>query len=168
MPTPAIRKPLMNEQIRGKEVRLLDQTGQFIGIVARDLALQKAKELGIDLVLITAGNPPVCRLIEVGKYLYEISKKHKHAPVHKEKELSLSVNIAQHDFDTRVRHAQEFLEKGHTVRVILAFTGRESAHAELGFDVVNRFISSQGAHVKATPVKRAGNKLFVSLHASHK
>jgi translation initiation factor IF-3 len=168
MATTHIKKPLINEQIRGKEFRVVDQNHEFLGILSRETAFAKAKELGLDLILINPGVPPVCRIMDVGKYLYEESKKHKHVANHKEKELSLSVNIGQHDFDTRVRQSREFLEKGHPVRVVLAFTSRESAHPELGFDVVNKFLTTLSDCAKHTPPKRAGNKVFTTLQPAKK
>jgi len=106
-----------------------------------------ARELGVDLVEIAPNaNPPVCKLIDYGKFRYEQAKKEKETKKHqhasKLKEIQLSATIDQHDFQTKLQHAINFLCDDMKIRVVLKFRGREIAHKEIGFDVINRFVSA--------------------------
>jgi len=134
----------INEEIRANEVRLIGAEGEQVGIVKLADALDTAAEKGLDLVLISPNaEPPVCRIMDYGKYRFERIKKEKEArknqQVVKIKEIQLSCNIGKHDFDTRVNRAHEFLADGNKVKVILRFKGREMSHLENGREVLARF-----------------------------
>ena len=114
-------------------------TGEQLGIMKLPDAIRRAQELGLDLVEIAANaNPPVCRIVDFGKFKYEISKhdKDKRSAGSRLKEIKFRVNIDQHDYETKLRHAEEFLDKGNKVRVQLQYRGREMAHQELGMELM--------------------------------
>ena len=131
-----------NERIRAREVRLLGPDGKQIGIVPRDEALEAAKATGLDLVEISANaNPPVCRILDFGKYMYEESKRKKEnrakaASSSKIKEVKFRVRTEEHDYLTKLRHGEEFLFKGNKLMLSLMFRGRENEHKDLGLEVV--------------------------------
>lgn len=138
------RGPRKNERIRAREVRLLSPEGNQIGIVSRDEALKLAQEVGLDLVEISAtARPPVCRILDFGKYMYEESKrkkenKSKSVSSTKIKEVKFRVRIEEHDYVTKLRHAEEFLFRGSKVKISLMFRGREMEHTELGIEVLRK------------------------------
>jgi translation initiation factor IF-3 len=131
-----------NERIRAREVRLLGPDGQQIGVVSRDEALTAAKRVGLDLVEISASaRPPVCRILDFGKYMYEEAKrkkenKSKGASSTKIKEVKFRVRTEEHDYMTKLRHGEEFLYKGNKLKMSLMFRGRENEHKPLGLEVV--------------------------------
>lgn len=136
----------INGKIRAREVRVIGDDGQQLGVIPLSEAIVLARNKGVDLVEIAPNaNPPVCRLIEFGKYKYELEKRQKenrksqHA--NKVKEIQLSANIDPHDFKTKVAHAIEFLCEDMKVKASLRFRGREMAHTEFGFKVVRQFIA---------------------------
>ena len=119
------------------------------GVMSTRDAMKLAEEHGMDLVEISPNaDPPVCRIMDFGKYRYNESikekKARKQAHLHSRsvKEVKFHANVAEHDFETKVNHAQKFLEKGHKVKLSLQFRGRENAHRELGFEVINRVIKA--------------------------
>jgi len=127
-------------------VRLLDEEGKQIGIVTKLEALQKAKELNLDIVEIAPGaKPPVAKLIDFKKFKYQEAKKERENRKSQKnvgvKEIRLRPFIGQHDFDTRLNRAKEFLEEGNQVKLSLFFRGREITRKEFGFDVMKRFIA---------------------------
>ena len=132
----------MNNRIRAREVRvILASTGQQLGVMKTQDALRQAQGLGLDLVEVAPqANPPVCRIVDYGKFKYEAAKhdkKEKHASS-KLKEIKFRVNISTHDYETKLRHGEEFLDKGNKVRVQLQFRGREMAHQDLGMLLMGR------------------------------
>ncbi len=132
-----------NERIRVREVRLIGPDARQIGIVPTYEALKMAKKHGLDLVEISpTARPPVCRILDFGKYKYELSKKGKDTKPagSKIKEVKLRVRIEQHDFMVKLRRAEHFLDKGFKVKLTLSFRGRENEHKNLGFDVINRTV----------------------------
>lgn len=136
----------MNGKIRAREVRVIGADGKQLGIVSLGDALTMARNLGVDLVEIAPNaTPPVCRLVDFGKYRYEQakrdkeSKKHQHAT--RVKEVQLSAKIDPHDLAVKVEHAIGFLCEDMKVKVSLRFRGREMAHTEFGFDVVKKFLA---------------------------
>ena len=136
-----------NDRIRAREVRLIGPYGKQVGIVSRDEALDLAKRAGLDLVEISPqARPPVCRILDFGKFKYEQSKKGKDkAPSGpKLKEVKFRVRIEQHDYMTKLRHAEEFLFKGNKVKLSLMFRGREMEHQELGLEVIQRALADRG------------------------
>jgi translation initiation factor IF-3 len=133
----------INERIRVPQVRLIDTTGEQIGIVPTREALRMAIEKGLDLVEISpTAKPPVCKIMDYGKYKYELNKKAKNAKkkqhIIQMKEMRLRPKIEEHDYQFKLKHIQEFLEKGSKVKVFVEFRGREMAHQELGQKIVQR------------------------------
>ncbi|MDR1433142.1 MAG: translation initiation factor IF-3 [Puniceicoccales bacterium] len=132
-----------NEKIRAKEVRVVDSSGQQLGVMQTYEAISIAKKQGLDLVEISPNaNPPVCKILDFGKYKYDESKKNKGTPKQasaKTKEVKLRVAIDANDYNTKMRHAIEFLEHGNKLKLSLMFRGREMAHTELGFELVKKF-----------------------------
>jgi translation initiation factor IF-3 len=135
----------MNERIRVREVRLIDAEGKQVGIVPTDEARRMAIEAGFDLVEVAPdGRPPVCKIMDYGKYKYEQKKKaHSGKKVHhaKIKEVRLRPRTEDHDYGVKLRHAREFLEKGDKVQIILMYRGRELVHQEVGRALLERFIA---------------------------
>ena len=128
-------------------MRLLDEDGKQIGVVSKLEALQKAKELNLDVVEIASNaKPPVAKLIDFKKFKYQEAKKERDAKKNQKnvgvKEIRLRPFIGQHDFDTRKAQAQEFLNEGNQVKLVVFFRGREITRKEFGFEVMKRFISS--------------------------
>ena len=137
---------LVNEEIKLKEVRVIGVEGEAIGIMSSEAALELAEREGYDLVLMAAqANPPVCRIMDYGKYRFEREKKEKEAKKNRTvelKEIQLSCRIDTHDFETKARHAQKFLESGNKVRVVMRFRGREMSHMAIGQEIMERFRNS--------------------------
>ncbi|RKY37123.1 MAG: translation initiation factor IF-3 [Candidatus Omnitrophota bacterium] len=136
----------VNERIFAKTVRLIGPNGEQLGIFPRDLALRKAEEFELDLVEVAPqADPPVCRIMDFAKYKYEQEKKEREAKRHHRhaqlKEIRLSPRIDNHDYQIKLKHIQEFLEKGHKVRVRMFFRGREVAHQEIGRKLIDRLIT---------------------------
>jgi translation initiation factor IF-3 len=143
-------------------VRVLDETKQQLGVMTLGEALRLAQSKGLDLVEIAAtATPPVCRIVNYGKLLYEEAKSHKESrnPGNKMKELQLSAGIDPHDFSVKLNRAIEFLCDDMKVRVKLRFRGRQRAHKEFGFGVVNRFVQEAAAYGHAdAPPKMLGER----------
>jgi translation initiation factor IF-3 len=141
--TPSREGPRVNEQIGVPEVRLIDENGDNIGVVSRDDALTRAAEAGLDLVEVSPGaTPPVCKILDYGRFKYEDQKKKSEARKRQKtidvKEIKMRPNIDQHDYDVKMRSIQRFLAEGDKVKVTLRFRGREMAHQELGMKVLDR------------------------------
>jgi len=133
----------VNQQIRAKEVRLIDNEGEQIGIQSLDDALDKAEERGFDLVEVAPqANPPVCKIMDYGKYKYEQAKKRqkqkKNQNVMKVKEVQMGVKIQDHDFNVKLKQARRFLNDKNKVKVRIRFRGREMVHKDLGYDLMER------------------------------
>ena len=124
---------MINEKIRAKEVRLIGEEGEQLGIMTSREALDKAREADLDLVMVAPnGKPPVCKIIDYGKYRYELARKEKEAKKKQKtieiKEIRLSPNIDSNDLNTKLSAARKFLAKGNKVKITLRFRGREMAH----------------------------------------
>ena len=135
---------LINEEIKVKEVRVVGEDGEAIGIMTPEAALKIAYDQGYDLVLMAPqAQPPVCRIMDYGKYRFERDKKEKEAKKKQQvielKEIQLSCRIDTHDFDTKARHAIKFLESGNKVRVVMRFKGREMSHVGIGQEIMTKF-----------------------------
>src|SRR5881396_2392683 len=132
----------VNGRIRAREVRvILGTNGEQLGVMKLNDALRRAQSLGLDLVEVApTANPPVCKIIDFGKFRYDISKhtKDKKPASSKLKEIKFRVNIDEHDYLTKIRHGEEFLDRGNKVRVQLQFRGREMAHQEFGIKLMER------------------------------
>ena len=147
---------------------VLASTSEQLGVMKLQDALRKAMELGLDLVEVSANAvPPVCRIVDFGKFKYELSKHEKEKKQNaasKMKEVKFRVNIGTHDYETKMRHAEEFLDKGNKVRMLLQFRGREMAHQELGMGLMAKIrqnLESMG-HPEAPP-KLIGRNIFMML-----
>jgi translation initiation factor IF-3 len=141
----AKNKTRINEELRGKEFRVISPTGEMIGILSKAEALRKAEEFGLDLVEISPNaNPPVCKIIDFGKYQYELAKKDKIQRKNQQqqqlKELRFKPRTEKHDFDFKTKHARGFLESGNKVKATVMFRGREITHKEYGRDILERFV----------------------------
>ena len=135
--------PRVNEQIENSQVRLIDETGENLGVIDIQDARDKADAVGLDLVEI-AGNsdPPVCKILDYGKFKYQAQKRASEARKKQKtidvKEIKMRPNIDQHDYDVKMRSMVRFLNEGDKVKVTLRFRGREMAHQELGMKVLER------------------------------
>ena len=161
--------PRMNNMIRVPEIRCIDEDGEQLGVIRTRDALVRAHEAGLDLVEINAtANPPVCRIMDHGKFKYEQDKKKKEqkkrTTVVKLKEVKFHVNVGDHDYETKLRHAFEFLEEGHRVKFSLMFRGRENAHRELGFELMKRVTAdiAEVATVEQAP-RLQGRNIFMMV-----
>jgi translation initiation factor IF-3 len=136
----------VNGKIRAREVRVIGMDGKQLGVFPLNDALGMARQHGVDLVEISAAAvPPVCRLVEIGKFRYELAKKEKESKRHQHastvKEIQLSPRIDPHDLGIKIVHAVEFLCEDMKVKAALKFRGREMAHTEVGFEVINKFLA---------------------------
>jgi translation initiation factor IF-3 len=139
----------MNERIRAREVRVIGADGEQLGIMTPQDATRKAREQALDLVEISAtAQPPVCRIMDYGKFLYEQEKKERAAKKNQKqivlKEVKFSVNVDEHDYVTKRNHVLRFLGEGDKVKASLRFRGREMAHQNLGRKVLERLVTEVG------------------------
>lgn len=155
MPQDGVRR---NELIRAREVRVIGADGEQLGILQRNEAIALAKEGGMDLVEVAStSEPPVCRIMDYGKFRFEQQKKEKEARKNQRivdiKEIRLSLNIDTNDFNTKVNHAKRFLNEGDKVKASIRFRGREMAHTNLGYEVMKRFaqVMSEFATIEKQP-----------------
>jgi len=159
----------INREIRAPKVRLIGKDGDQVGIVNIYQALSQAQEDGLDLVEISPhAKPPVCKVIDYGKFRYQRTKRERESkkaqPQAKLKEIKVKPNIDEHDLLIKIKHAREFVEKGHKVRVTCMFRGREVTRPELGYRVTDRIIGELGdiAQVESSP-KLMGRNLCLGL-----
>jgi len=162
---------LVNEQIRGKELRVISDTGEQLGIMSSREALAIAEERDLDLVLIAPNaKPPVCKVMNYGKYCFEQAKKAKENKKKQKtmeiKEIRLSLNIDVHDFNTKLKHAERFLKAGNKVKVSIRLRGREMGHSEMGVQTMKRFAEAceEFANVEKQP-KLEGRQILMFLAA---
>ncbi|MCT7765104.1 MAG: translation initiation factor IF-3, partial [Lactobacillus iners] len=160
---------ILNEEIRAREVRLIGEDGEQIGVVTKSEALQRATEADLDLVLISPNaKPPVARIMNYGKYRFEQQKKEKenrkNQKVTAVKEIRLSPTIEGNDFDTKLKHVRNFLAKGAKVRVSIRFRGRAITHNELGKEVLEKMAEQAKdlSSVTASPTME-GRSMFLIL-----
>ncbi|HEY0947580.1 MAG TPA: translation initiation factor IF-3 [Opitutaceae bacterium] len=163
-----------NARIKVPEIRVISPEGKQLGIMPTEKALSLAQQFNLDLVeMAPNAKPPVCRIMDFGKYVYEESKKTSHvkATASKIKEIEFTARIDQHDFMTKLRHAEEFLAHGAKVKLRLKFRGRELAHTEIGFAVVKKAIEELAGmgHPDAEP-KLMGKQinLMITPHPANK
>jgi translation initiation factor IF-3 len=159
------REPLhrRNGKIRAREVRVIDDLKQQLGVMPLGDALQLARNKGLDLIEIAANaTPPVCRIVDYGKFLYEEAKREKSSAgqtANKLKELQISAAIDPHDMAVKVNHAVQFLCDDMKVRVKLRFRGRQKAHKEIGFELMNTFVKEVALYGLAdSPPKMLGDR----------
>ena len=160
---------MINEQIRCKEVRVIGEEGQQLGVMATRDALNMAKDAGVDLVMVSpSANPPVCRLVDYGKFKYEQLRKEKEAKKKQKtvevKEVRLSPNIDVNDLNTKCNAARKFIEKGNKVKVSLRFRGREMAHIDSTKHILEDFAEklSDIAVIEKAP-KMEGRSMMMFL-----
>ncbi|MFT4554215.1 MAG: translation initiation factor IF-3 [Chlamydiales bacterium] len=159
----------INGEIRTPTMRVIGADGDQVGIISRREALDLAEKAGLDLVEIVAkSNPPVCKIIDYGKFRYDQTKREKEskkAQVQiKVKEIKVKPNIDTHDFDFKLKHAKQFLEKGNKVKITCSFRGREMAHPEVGRRVVEKMIEAlEDFGTVEAPMKRMGRMLTTVL-----
>ncbi len=164
----------INEMIRVREVRLIDDEGNQKGIVPTLEALKLAKEKDLDLVEVSPNaNPPVCKILDYGKYRFEQEKKlresKKNQKVLKLKEIRMQPKIGPGDLDTKAKHVQEFLDEGDKVKVTIRFRGRELAHTELGYDVLNEVLKRlTSAYVMEKQPAMDGKTMSMTISAKAK
>lgn len=161
------RGPRRNDRIRVPEIRVIGPDGNQVGIMQTRDALQLAKKAGLDLLEISPNaRPPVCRILDYGKYMYEQSKKQKDSKTtsQKQKEVKFRVRIDQHDFITKLRHAEQFMIKGAKVKMTLMFRGREMEHTEIGFETIKRAIEEL-AHIGTadSPPRLVGRNITLTM-----
>jgi translation initiation factor IF-3 len=161
--------PRMNEDIRVPEVRLIDQNGQNVGVVATSAAIARAVEAGLDLVEIAPdSSPPVAKILDYGKFKYQEQKKaaeaRKRQKVVEIKEIKMRPSIDDHDYDVKMRSMKRFFDDGDKVKVTLRFRGRELSHQELGWQVLQRVKSDTEpvAKVEAEP-RMEGRQMVMVL-----
>ena len=136
---------IMNERIRAKEVRLIDENGQNHGVVATSKALQMAYDADLDLVLINPNQePPVAKILNYGKFKYEQEKKAKEAKKKQHtvdvKEIKIRYKIDTHDYQVRIKSIEKFIAQGNKVKIVVMLRGREMQHSNLAFDLANKFV----------------------------
>jgi translation initiation factor IF-3 len=151
-----LRKPLANNRIRAPEVRLIDKTGKQLGILPLKEALQKAKERSLDLVQVTEKvKPPVCKIVDYGKYLYSLEKKQRKSKKKggELKGIRLTYNISPHDLETKVKLAEKFLKRGDRVRIEMLLRGRERALEDFAREKISQFLEALN---KKIPLKEEG------------
>ena len=135
----------MNDKIRSREVRLIDENGENHGVVATLIALKMAQTADLDLVIISPNqDPPVAKILNYGKYKYELEKKAKETKKKQHtveiKEIKIRYKIDTHDYQVRVKNIKKFIAQGNKVKVVVMLRGREMQHANLAFDLINRFL----------------------------
>jgi translation initiation factor IF-3 len=167
--TPSREGPRVNEDITVNEVRLIGASGDNFGVVSIDEAMERAVDAGLDLVEISPhADPPVCKILDYGKYKYEEQKRRNEAKKKQKtievKEIKMRPNIDQHDYDVKMRAIHRFLEDGDKVKVTLRFRGREMAHQDLGLKVLERVRDevSEMAKVEQQP-KMEGRQMVMVM-----
>ncbi|MBI5378653.1 MAG: translation initiation factor IF-3 [Nitrospirae bacterium] len=165
------KKTRVNREIQAKEVRVIDANGAQIGVLPIAEAMQRAAEAALDLVEVApTATPPVCRIIDFGKYKYEQSKRQHQSRLHQKvtlvKEVKLRPRTGKHDLDFKARHIRNFLEEGHKVKVTVMFRGREMAYPNKGKILLDHLAEEfQGAAKVEQPPRLEGNNMSMILVA---
>ncbi|EAX46742.1 translation initiation factor IF-3 [Thermosinus carboxydivorans Nor1] len=164
----------INEEIRAREVRVISSTGEQLGIMPLRDALRLAGEQQLDLVEVAPqAKPPVCRIMDFGKFKYEQQKRDKEAKKKQKiitvKEVKIRPNIEEHDFNVKIKHAQRFLEDGDKVKVTIMFRGRELSHPELGKQVLTKMANELKniAAVEREPKLEGKNMIMILAPKTH-
>ena len=167
----ATKEMQINEEIRDKELRIVTDDGEQLGLMSATEALKIAAQRNLDLVKIAPqAKPPVCKIMDYGKYRFEMQKREKEAKKNQHqidiKEVQLSLNIDTHDLETKANHANKFLSKGNKVKVAIRFRGREMAHPERGLEIMQTFAEMCGeTGVIEKPAKLEGRMMLMFLAA---
>lgn len=162
----------INERIRDREVRVIDVNGEQLGIMPTKRALDIAEQKQLDLVKIAPhAKPPVCKVMDYGKYKFDMEKKEKEARKNQRvinvKEVRLSATIEEHDLGVKARNADKFLKSGDKVKVSIRFRGREMAHTKIGYDIMNQFQSMlTSEYVVQTKPRMEGRSMIMLLEPS--
>ena len=165
----AKKELLINGSIREKEVRTIDSDGSQLGVLPTRQALSMAYDKDMDLVMISPGaQPPVCKIMDYGKYRFEQSKRDKEAKkkqkVIENKEVRMGLNIDTHDFETKKNHALRFISDGNKVKASIRFRGREMGHPELGLEIMRKFSDAMSeVAVVEKPAKLEGRNMLMFL-----
>jgi translation initiation factor IF-3 len=164
----------INEEIHAKQVRVIGEDGTQHGIMSINEALQLSEKANLDLVeIVPNATPPVCKIIDFGKYRYEQTKREKESKKSqhqvKVKEVKLKLNIDDHDFETKMNHARDFISKGNKVRVVCMFRGREMLHPEFGQKLIERMcLGLEDVSAPEGDIKLFGRSLSVILAPASK
>ncbi len=156
----------VNENIKAKEVRVVDENGKMIGIMPTAQALELAYERGLDLVEVAPHeNPPVCKILDYGRFKYEMKKKKKHHKSADEKEISFRPSTSEHDLELKIRKLREFIEDGHKVKVRLFFKGREIILMDTkGKEIMEKFFERvKDFAIPEGEIKRVGNRQLAAI-----
>ncbi len=159
----------INGQIKAKEVQLISDEGEKLGVISLQEALEKAEDKKLDLVLVAPNvNPPVCKIMNYGKYKFEQAKKEKEAKKKQKvleiKEIRITPNIEEHDFGFKSKNARKFLEDGNKVKITVRFKGREVNNVKLGENVLEKFIKElEDVSVVEKKPKLEGRNMFIML-----
>ncbi|MGY4689259.1 translation initiation factor IF-3 [Salibacterium sp. K-3] len=159
----------VNDGIRAREVRLIDSNGEQLGVKSKNEALDLAEKAELDLVLVAPNaKPPVCRIMDYGKYRFEQQKKEKEARKKQKtvdiKEVRLSPSIEEHDFNTKLKNARKFLSKGDKVKAAIRFRGRMITHSDIGKEVLDRMAKEcEDIATIETKPKMEGRSMFLML-----
>ncbi|RJP21998.1 MAG: translation initiation factor IF-3 [Candidatus Abyssobacteria bacterium SURF_5] len=162
-------EPRVNERVRARSIRLIGADGEQVGVVTADEGLRQARELGLDLVEVAPkATPPVCRIMDYGKYKYEQSKRAKEAKKHQHvinvKEMKFRPKTEEHDYQFKLKHIQKFLAEGNKTKVTVMFRGREMVHTELGKKVLERLIQeTQDIASVEQPPRLEGRNMTIVL-----
>ncbi len=159
----------INEEIRDPEVRLISEEGEQLGIMSSEEALALAAEKDLDLVKIAPmATPPVCKIMDYGKFRFEKAKKEKEARKNQKiieiKEIRLSLNIDTHDFDFKIKNARKFIADGNKLKVSIRFRGREMAHPELGTEIMDKAAQAlEDVAAVDKPAKLEGRQMLMFM-----
>ncbi|MDC1067642.1 translation initiation factor IF-3 [Candidatus Kapabacteria bacterium] len=173
-PRPQEKKHKTNHEIRGKEFRVIGPDSEMLGVMSKGQAIAKATEFGMDLIEIAPqAEPPVCKIMDYGKYIYEQQKKEKiqKKNQHKQqlKEIRFKPRTDTHDFNFKTNHAKDFLEEGNKVKGTVMFRGREITHKEIGMELLDKFIIALAEVSKVdNPMRMEGRNLTVILSPTKK
>ncbi|MBR4127520.1 MAG: translation initiation factor IF-3 [Alphaproteobacteria bacterium] len=168
--SPTREGPRANTDITAKEIRLIDADGENVGVVSIKEALKRADEAGLDLIEISPNaNPPVCKILDLGKYRYEQQKRkaeaRKNQKVVEIKEIKLSPNIDTHDYEVKLRSAKRFIEDGNKVKFTLRFRGREMAYMEQGEEIMARIVEDSDLYAKIEQTAKLEGKQITMVIA---
>jgi translation initiation factor IF-3 len=169
LPAPPTRDgPRVNEDIRVPQVRLIDQDGEMVGVMSARDAVQRAYAVGLDLLEISPNaEPPVCKIVDFGKFKYEQQKKKNEAKKKQKvveiKEVKVRPNIDENDYQVKMRAMKSFIEEGDKVKVTLRFRGREMAHQDIGIRVLERIRTEMEAATKVEQMPRMENRQMVMV-----
>ncbi len=169
MPAPPTRDgPRVNEEIRVPQVRLIDQDGEMVGVMSAREAVQRAFAVGMDLLEISPNaDPPVCKILDFGKFKYEQQKKKNEARKRQKiveiKEIKVRPNIDENDYQVKIRAMKSFIDEGDKVKVTLRFRGREMAHQDIGVKVLERIRTEMDPLTKVEQMPRMENRQMIMV-----